>query len=439
MKKKMKRYGGARQFFHHLFWGAAALIGFSSLPGTIRILGDGGGAFIPFAISVLLIFLGISNIVKYIKAKRLQRAQLPAEEQKPKGSIFLVPVYLILAGLSVSAAYTFFRGISIERWDDGTKLFLLGIIAIALFGLLMIWALTARIRHIGFYNYWATYKCFFVDYVPAFMIYQVSFVLISFLCNSIVLLASQSFGEASLIVSGFFSFVSEEDASGGVSGFALSAISGLTGASSYFVLSTFAQESLKAEKRLSLAERVKRMLHDSDTRKLLIMTVLCLAVGFTSGSYKGTLAYCFSTGCYILWAVSMLLFLKDTKLLWYCMNYSMMLFMEYAVPSPEIVGFGSAALSVLALAVRILLFSFVAMLIGYEFWLQERREEMIAADPSLNNGLQKANKTLFNASILDAGVFSALLVLNRKEIARDTAEMLKEAAIEKITGSKKEK
>jgi hypothetical protein len=84
------------------------------------------------------------------------------------------------------------------------------------------------------------------------------------------------------------------------------------------------------------------------------------------------------------------------------------------------------------------MFSFVAMLIGHNYWLQELRQEAIAADPSLRGKFDGVNNAMYNASVLQTTIAAAGLIINGKEIAKGVAEAAKDVGLQKIAESIKE-
>jgi hypothetical protein len=149
-------------------------------------------------------------------------------------------------------------------------------------------------------------------------------------------------------------------------------MSGVTAASSFFMLSTLAKEALTGKAAPTFFGRVKRMFLEVDTFKLLIMTVLSIVCSFLDTGLLGFWGKFLSSFLVLFWIVGLILFPAQTKAADYVILAAALGFVENLIPVPElegIVGF-SACLGITL--VRIVLFSLIAWLIA-SFQLRKDR------------------------------------------------------------------
>ena len=141
--------------------------------------------------------------------------------------------------------------------------------------------------------------------------------------------------------------------------------SGVTEAASFMVLIHMAEELLSGANRYKPGERFRRMFLETDTVKLLVMTLICIVTGLVSaGDKMNLLTLLINTVMIGLWLISTLLFIADTTVLPYVIIYASLGFIEGILPFPE--GSGALALTYpLIIAARILLFSVVAVMIAH--------------------------------------------------------------------------
>ena len=201
------------------------------------------------------------------------------------------------------------------------------------------------------------------------------------------------------------------------------------------MLSSLALDSLKAEENIPWGQRFKRMLFDTDTRQVLIMTILCLIAMVCCHNIDSLPGKLFLFAAAIVWLISAYQFVKETKLLLYLLNFTVMTLIEQAIPTPELTGLLPVLLMVVTMALRILLFSFVALQIGYIYYAQEIHSA--SKDPSQKTIVDKVTETAYDMSILETGLAAVHLYTNRKQIAKKAAVRLKDKALDKLLGSKK--
>ena len=423
-----KKKGGVGRFFHYLFWGLITVIG-----GLVMLLGLWGGVLPALIGGSMFMLIGFAQLALY----PVRRARKLEGTTAPKHKLGLCIGFNALVAVICIIGCSAFGSGALDNLSGGGELLLFVQAAVALFAVLSSWGLCLNLAYIGTASYVSAFKKFAKSYLGVFLLYQMAFALLAFLCNALVLLFGSAAGtqSAAMAMNGYFVFVTESEG-GGIGNLGMEALTGLTTASSYFVLSTLAQDTLEKEEKASFGARLKRMLFDADTGKLLIMTVLCLVSSLCSGLLNGFVGTAFTLGCGVVWALSLFAFLKDTRLLWYTTNYAVMTMMEMAVPAPAITGVGSALLAVLLLAIRIGLFAFVAMLIGYDHHLQKLRAEAVAASGQQGGVVDQVNQKIYGTTILQAGLKTADVIINRKEYARAAGNKLKDKAIEKLMGKK---
>ena len=440
-KKAVKSGVTAGSVFFHFFFGAVTVVG-----GLLLVFGVGLRLLPMILAGGALTLLGFGQMTLYsIKKQAKEKGyELPSYRLGLWVAFAVIMIIIARAGMTIGG------GLS-GSLDDQGKLMTYVQVAVALFAVLILWGMCSNLAIFGTKLYVDAFRRFARDFLGVFLVYQLSLALLSFLCNAVVLLFGGALGteDVSLAVKGFFALVSESDG-GGLRNLGMEAVAGLTAASSYFVLSTMAQESLEkdaarkealekgeqpvAEEALTLRKKVERLLFDSDTKKLLVMTVLCLVASVFSGVADGRTGKIFVLVCIAVWVVSAFLFIKETGVLWYAANYAVMSMVQLAVPIPAVTGVIPALLAVVLLAVRIVLFTAVALLIGMDHYQKALRAKVVAEHPEEAKVTDKVNEKAYGASILEAGIKAADVVIHRKEYARNAGEKLKKKAKEKLMG-----
>lgn len=212
------------------------------------------------------------------------------------------------------------------------------------------------------------------QYICVYLLYRLAMFLLT-LAASLFMGMFRSGGQNS-----YFLFVMDDPSVQGVatgsitgSGF----FGGVTAASSFYILSTMAEEYLSGSGEQSRTKRLSRMFLELDTAKLLMMSVLGMAVSMLSLGKDSLLESVVNGVLIIFWLMSMLLFLADTQIVDFLVNFAVMGFVERLIPMPEMTGFLGLLLAVLATVVRMGLFALVALLIG-NFQIYRRRQEATA-------------------------------------------------------------
>lgn len=138
----------------------------------------------------------------------------------------------------------------------------------------------------------------------------------------------------------------------------------ITGASSYYLLITVAEEYLTGKGGATFKARFRRMFFSNDSVKMMAMALFfCLFSAFAHG---GSLFDRFlSALCLPLWLISTILFLADTKAIPYLIGFAVMGFAERLLPVPEAAGFLPFLQGLGMSLLRVLAFSVVALLAAY--------------------------------------------------------------------------
>ena len=233
--------------------------------------------------------------------------------------------------------------------------------------------------------------------VSVYLIFRAAVFLLSL--GGTLLIVPQSSG----IQNHYFLFALDDEqvqsiATGSLSGSG-SFLSGITEAASFYVLITMAEELLSSKSKHTPAERFRRMFLETDTVKLMFMTLICIVTGFLSSGGKATLLTTFvNTVLFVLWLISSLLFLADTAVLPYVIIFSSLGFIERILPLPEVSGFLALVYPLIIIA-RILLFSVVSVMIAnYQI---NRKKDVSLGIPVTKSGRPTFSHIIWNATFLD--------------------------------------
>lgn len=194
-------------------------------------------------------------------------------------------------------------------------------------------------------------------------------------------------------------------------------LSGITGAASFYVLITMAEELLCGNNRHAPREQLRRMFLERDTVKLMLMTLVCILSSFLSfGSRQTIFSLLIDTALILLWIISALLFLADTAILPYAIIYTTLGFIERLLPMPEVTGFLTLSYPLIMVA-RILLFSAVSLMIA-DHQINQQRErdrnyQATGRNPSLLSTL------IWNITFLDVLVLILSIGQSRSSSDKD--------------------
>lgn len=361
--------------------------------------------FVP--IGLLLVFHGIYRAFCrpyrfYIKSRKLSHR-------------FITKIICILLTVFVVAAsflyYLFFVGHISNSNMDPEKLF--KIIALCfgwLIPLIFFAIQTAAVRVSGAEKLPKEVVHFVVSYFGLFLLYRAfiflltlisSFLLFRFAISELDMISIMQYssgaeavinssGGSAIMLREYFELALQESMSSALTTGFLSEsgtfVGSLTAASSYLVLSDLALVSIRNEDK-TLAERVKRVFWDSDTKILCAMSVTSVGASYfnvirnigrtgvtTSGAFGWLgsidLVFVASIVMIVLWLLSFIVFIKDTAIFPYIMILLTMGYVEAITPtSIEIYGIDVNVVEniqgfVLKMLVRIVLFMFLSILTG---------------------------------------------------------------------------
>lgn len=358
------------KFLHHTFFGSLAVLAVGTL--MMVTMGQSGGLnpMLTLMCAIAVFLLSSGKVITYNHRSILRNGKRFFWDQRYILSTALVFLLLMAACFLFlqlqDLSYIYQRevpeGVTVlehqqRQLDSGINLYVL------LFGCLLLWYLYFQLLFCGGERgFFSTVGQFTKSYVTVFLIYRLAVFLLALVGG---LLTGLGRGD---VQGEYLLFVADDETVQGLlegsvngSGF----FSGVTEASSFFVLSTMAAEALRQRDLPSFRQRCRRVFLDLDTFKLLIMTVASILVGFLgSGSERSFLGNLLNTAMIILWLVSMVSFLADTLVWPYLLNFFTLGFLERLIPMPEFGGIGGLGLSLLVALVRIVAFGVVAVMIA---------------------------------------------------------------------------
>jgi len=424
-----------KKFFRgiqYLFW--ILVLIFASLPMVMLFVTIAEDLEIrhlpPYMLATAVAMLAWAKIILIKNKKQLQFEKFPM--LKPKNALALFIGYNFAFILVIAASWTSMKNLGGAHYES------IGIVkpyfhAFAMFaGAMFILFLFIDLPFIGLGNYFRRLISFAKDHVSVFIVYQLAFILVTSICSGIVMLFSQDKENLVIAATGYFLFVTDGDASGGLISLANQGLSSLTAASAYYILSSLAFNSLKnGSESLSFVQKLKRMFFGSDTKQILIMTAVCILSMLVSTIWGGIVSVIFFLAAGIIWLISLLAFLRETKFILYFMNFAVYGLLEAAIPMPDLTGIAAIPLTVLTISLRVVLYSFVAMIIGHTLLA----DEIVANKPvSEQTFIEKISVGAGKASLLDAikvGAGVVYAVSHPGETAKTAASALKDKAIEK--------
>lgn len=395
-------------FLFYLFYTCVGLIAMFMSVASLA-LGDAGDSMLlgPICLGIMMIVVFKLTTHKDRKKLRIGSGKLPIWKPGNLLYSFLLFNFLMIGNF----VYVLLAGSDIAGTAEEANKFTRTVaILILTAGSLCIWIMHCNVLFLGVGGYVRSLWRFIKNIVWIYLLYRLAIFLFTLLSSLIMLLINDE-GDA-LLTHAYFLYILEDSLSDNLATGFLSQsgnfMSGITSASSYFVLSSLALESLLETEEVSIKERIKRMFFDKDTFRLLIMTLLCILVPLISNGNQEQLALRLMFYVLVIsWLLSVFSFLKETQVIPYLFNYLTLTFLETMVPVPEMSSFGSFFLAVVAIIVRILLFSSVAMMIAY---LQH---------PKLTDQTSSTEDSSNGATILNTGLAIAGLYMNRKKILKD--------------------
>ena len=382
-----------------------------SLLGVIfAIAGLSGGRTDVSDVLPLFLILGISLFswerIITIKRKRHLSFQKIAI-LKPQNWLTLFLVFNVSWFLSCSGVLHTMQSLG-EQGNMGTVL-LFGKILFIVTGCLYFITLLTDIPFIGVQYFFPTLLRFIKGRVGVFVLYQLAFAAISFLCSLIVISLGQGDLDGQLVTAGFMFAVANDTGAGGYDVSFGSVFSTVAVASTYFGLSEIAQEFLEDPQSIPFGKQLKRMLWDTDTKFLLIMTLLSLASMFVAKigvpAARIAILLAFTVG----FGFSFISFVRQ-KFLMFLVGVTAMTLIETALPIPEWNGFGTVFMIILSISVRSLLFAVIGLLNGYLNYFASLRKGTV------ENGM-------YNVTILQVGAAAAYAFFFPKEVAKTAGEI----------------
>ena len=429
MKKLLK-------FLHMLFWGSVLMI--AALVMVLFFIefveGDEITDVLPYAGIVAVVLLSWYKVIAYDCRKSLRYAKVPII--RIENAMFLLAAFLFIVVITALAAL-FTRLDMQEGVADPSSVHIVrrSFHAILLFvEAVFAWTQISNIPFVGVGYYLRSWLKFVKKHLPVVMAYQVGIALISLLCGIVVTLASKdASGSVRLAAASYFFYVMESGSPAvtEISAQVIGMLSSLTAASSYFVLSSIAWEFFKEQEiseslqKVSFFQRFKRMLFEKDTIRLLVMTMLCIAVMLMPSLAAEQTSLLFMAVLAILWLISLVSFLRQTNFMMFFLTYTVLNLFEKAIHLPEITGVESMVWMILLVLLRLILFSFMALCVGFNMYTVERLNGQTTGE--------QVTKWFGKLSILQVGALAAGAVYAVKAIP----EMAVETVKEKIGGHKK--
>ncbi len=274
-------------------------------------------------------------------------------------------------------------------------------------GVLCIWILIFQQLTDGVKDFFKTYFCFLKQRVSIYFLYRIfMFVLMIAAGITIGNLINRNSLESSILGETFFRFVLDTSLeSANISSF-LSGdgdlVCGITSAASYFVLCELVAEMKQEDVVPSLGKRILRMFFQKDTFWLLMMTVFCIFATFLSPenlqkagitSYTNYGLMLFLPVSRIIFIVSLISFIKHTKLIPYLITYFSMSFVEAILPT-----FNFWLIDIFIIAIRIIIFSMLALLINKYIEALNLSKQQLNTNPNAST-TDKVATAINNATI----------------------------------------
>ena len=150
-------------------------------------------AFGPYVLATAVTMLAWEKLLIIPNKKTLQFQKFPLI--RPLNFLALFLGFNISLILIISGSYTTLRGLAdYVHTPGGIDIVIPYVHALVMFaGLCFVLYLFTNVPFIGVKNYFGNLFRFMKNYVSVFVVYQLAFILISFLCNALVMLISQGF------------------------------------------------------------------------------------------------------------------------------------------------------------------------------------------------------------------------------------------------------
>lgn len=407
------------KFLHHLIFGTIAFFSFASVQAAIGTSGSdmtfaayfNVSPFLVFLISMSIYLLAAGKIITYKYRKTLKGTNVLFWQKK-----YILRTACAFAVLLACCAFYYLvqdtvflvldeQGSVVHTEDPTASLAIAANMYILLLGPFFLWMIFLKNMILDQDRDWRrTITTFVRTDVSVYLVFRVAVFL---LCLGGSLLMGL---RSSDVQNSYFLFMMDDEqvqslATGSLTGGG-SFFSGITGAASFYVLITMAEELLSGKTRQEPREQLRRMFLERDTVKLMLMTLVSIAAGFLSYGGRQTLfSFLVDTVLILLWAISALLFLADTAMLPYLIIYTTLGFIERILPLPEVTGFLVLSYPLIMIA-RILLFSVVSVMIA-DHQRNQKRE--------ISQNYQAAGvlPTIFSCVIWSATFLDALCLLLR--------------------------
>lgn len=235
---------------------------------------------------------------------------------------------------------------------------------------MILWMQYSNILILGIEAFPKNVFTFAVKYVPIYLLYQVATFIVLLVGDGIISLASG--GENEFMSRGFSFFLFDCTPSD----ISFSGLLGnLTSSSSYVVLAALGLDFLKSNKTENFKQRVSMVVDGGDTKRMLIMTVICIAATLVTKGSVSLQGFSLAGGIpkeatatlvvlailAIMWIISTISFIKTTNLFEYFTTLIIMIFIEAVIPIPDI-SWKTLVLAIFCIVLRVVLFIAVSML-----------------------------------------------------------------------------
>lgn len=360
-----------KTILHHAFFGILAYMAAGHVMWVIQFRPEYGLPPIPAVLLSISLFLFASSKIITYRHRRTLLGQNKIVWKKQYAvptvcmyAIMLVACFVYTQIVDTELLYT----TAVPGVTDPSELAQMRLdssvnMMVLFFGCLYIWTLFFHLmftdRHRNYF--WALIQ-FIKKYVTIYLLYRLIIFILTLVASLIMGMGQEK------VQSDYFMLVLDDEvvqsaATGFLSGGGF--LAGVTAASSFFVLSNLAQESLTGTGASTFRGRFRRMIFDVDTIKLLIMTVTCTLFSLlTAGGEMEFLEKLISAVLVLLWGISMIMFLVNTNMTGYLLHFVTMGFVERLIPLPQTSGVIGILLAILVTLVRIGLFSAIALMIA---------------------------------------------------------------------------
>ncbi len=364
----------------------------------------------PFFGLMAAILLTWERIITIKRIKHLCFKKIPVLKPVNFLALFLIfNVSLLIACGGIYGLYT-----DLSQSESGTFMVIAKTLVV-IFGSVFLILLLTDIVFIGVKNYINMFICFLKESVGVFLVYQAVFALLSFICSYIVIKTSGSSEDALLAVNGFMVVAAGEAIAPSFHLSIGSFFSSIAVASTYFALGNMALDMLKNGNSLSFKTKLKGLCFDSDTKFLLVMTVISLVFIFVTKVKSFPLYGLIFLAFLMAYGYSLFQFAKQ-KFIMFLITSTVMTVINFALPLPALGSFGEILGFAAMFIVRTLLFSSVGLLCGFLYYVNEQTRSMPDSKGYVVG--------MYDASILQVGAAVAYMLTHPADAAKTAAERI---------------